>query len=56
MEARDGTSGMVSRVPVCASGMMRMWPGMGSEGKVVGVGRGPLAVVRYVSVPIEVMR
>lgn len=56
VETRDEASGMVARVGECASGIMRMWPGLVSDGKVVGVESGPLAVVRYVSVAIEVMR
>lgn len=47
---------MEARVGEWERGMMRMWQGKGREGYVVEVLRGPLAVVRYVSVAIEVMR
>lgn len=40
----------------CASGMIKTWHGNGSVGKVLEVLRGPLAVVRYTSVPMLVTR
>lgn len=47
---------MLARVEECSRGMMRRWVGEEREGKVDEVLRGPLAVVRYVSLAMEVMR
>lgn len=47
---------MEARVGAWIRGIMRICAGNGSEGKVRGVERGPLAVVRYVSVAMDVMR
>jgi len=51
---------MDARVGECASGMIRMCAGHARRGavadRVEGVRRGPFAVVRYASLPMEVIR
>jgi hypothetical protein len=46
---------MSERVGACVMGMMRMCEGKGRLGKIFEVGNGPLAVVRYASVAMDVM-
>ena len=53
---RDSVSEIRDKVGECENGMIKICPGNPSDGNVSCVLRGPFAVVRYVSLPIEVMR